>query len=182
VPQLGWHASLEELIGGRGAIASAASQVSHFVFHLDHQNGLLVRVRIPNMAHQGGKGPGITAKGLLTERGEDLQRQALGRNRPRKSSRVGSDPLGRIVGERIFPASEPEQHQVKMLPSRHSHPVIQEGKVERTFFRFDVLPGNRHQHRIEMHPRQLGENVVGLSGRTAEEFPSSPPRMRKGLP
>jgi hypothetical protein len=61
---------------------------------------------------------------------------------------------------------------VEVLLPRDVKPVVKDGKIEVTLFRFDLVPGHRHQHGVEVHLRQLRQDCVrlrrGSGGRIAD--------------
>ena len=62
---------------------------------------------------------------------------------------------------------------MEVLLPRHVDPVVGDGEIETALLRLDLVPGHRHQHGVEMHPRQLRQDDVRLCrgpGRRIAEF------------
>ena len=51
---------------------------------------------------------------------------------------------------------------MKILLASDVDPMVQNPEIENPLLGFDLFPGKRHQHRIETHPRHLGQYRVSL--------------------
>ena len=71
---------------------------------------------------------------------------------------------------------------LQVVRARIAQQFIDRGPVELSFGGLDELPGHRREHGVEVHrlqPRPVRAHVFGAR---ALELPSSPPRIRNGLP
>jgi len=55
---------LAEQPAGKGSPVPSLTEITDFVFDLRHQHGLVRRILLANMMHQGGKRPAVAPTGL----------------------------------------------------------------------------------------------------------------------
>src|SRR5579862_3577761 len=58
-----------------------------------------------------------------------------------------------------------------VVPVRGIDPVIEDAEVITALFRLDLLPGDGHKNRIDMHPRQFRKDEIGLGGGSGRRVP-----------
>ena len=144
------------------AAVSSRTEIANLVLDLHHQDSLLLAIYLAEMFHQRRKCPAVRAECLSSEGGEDLKWRAILGLCARETIGIGLDPDGRVFREGVFPASEPQRDQMKIELAGDIDPVIQNVEVEMTFSGFNLLPGNRHQDRIQVHARHVRQNGVRL--------------------
>lgn len=60
---------------------------------------------------------------------------------------------------------------MEVFLSRHIDPMIQDAEIELTLDWFDLLPGNRHQHGVDMQFCNPRKNAICLSRRSRRGIP-----------
>ena len=166
--------------GFRAAVSSRA-EIAHFVLDLHHQDSLLLPVLLAEMTHERRKGAAVQTECLGPEGRENFKRRAVRCLRTRKALDVGLDPVRCVFRERVFPAPEPQQYQMKILLAGDIDPVIQNTEVKVSLGRLGLFPRHRHQDGIQVHPRHVGQDEISLrrcSRRRVSEFTS---KNEKGL-
>jgi len=68
-----------------------------------------------------------------------------------------------------------------ILRSRGFNPVIQDAEIKAAFFRFDLLPCDRHQDRVYVHSCELGKDQIGLCRSSRLGIAEFPTENQKGL-
>ena len=58
------YASLKEAIGFRRTVPTTLSQITDFIFHLHHQDGLLIGIFLTKVMHQCGECPTVRTASL----------------------------------------------------------------------------------------------------------------------
>ena len=91
---------------------------SHFVLHLDHDDRVLLAVHFLDVPHQGRKGAGIGVPVGIAEAGVSssmvLPACGLGAREPLE---ILLHPVGRVAGQTVLPACEPQKHQTQVVDS-----------------------------------------------------------------
>src|SRR5579862_2193747 len=68
-----------------------------------------------------------------------------------------------------------------VVPVRGIDPVIEDAEVITALFRLDLLPGDGHKNRIDMHPRQFRKDEIGLGGGSGRRVPNFAAEYQKGF-
>ena len=154
--------ALKKLVGCCGTVAASPAQIAYLVFHLHHENCLLVCVLGFDVIHQRCEGAAICFQCLLSQGGEYFQFVAFSRDCSWKASGVLFDPSRSVVGESVLPRSKPEQDEMHLLLTSYIDPVVENLKVKMAFCRLCLLPGDGHQDGVDVQFGQARENGVCL--------------------
>ena len=83
-------------------------------------------------------------------------------------------PVGRVAGETVLPACEPQEHQMQVVAPRIPDDAVQHAEVELPFLRFDLVPGNARQDGVEFgldEPGPYRLHVLEAGGAAVVQFP-----------
>ena len=122
---------------------------SHFVLHLDHDDRMLAAIHFAHMPHQGRKGAGIGVAVRIAQGREEfhgLARVSLG---SREALEIPLHPVGRVTGQTVLPACEPQKYETQIVTPRTLDHSIQDSEVELPFLMFDLVPGNARQDGVD---------------------------------
>ncbi len=108
------------------------------------------------MLHEGNEGPAIRL-----QRGRGVRRQRtdaapVAGDHAGEAGVIGLHPARRVGRAVVLPGGKPQQHQAHVVFTRLLQQRIDEGEIELAFLRLDLLPGDRHLHRIgtdDLHRR-----------------------------
>ena len=144
-----------------------------FVLHLDHDDRVLLAVHLLDVPHQRRKGAGIgvavrIAEGVSSSR--VLPACGLGAREPLE---ILLHPVGRVAGQAVLPACEPQEHETQVVAPRAPDHAVQHAEVELPFLGFDLGPGNGRQDGVEFCLDELGPDrlhVLEAGGAVVAQF------------
>src|ERR1019366_5448879 len=108
------------------------------------------------MPHQGRKGASIGVPVCLTQGAEFFDANTPFEPGARESLEIPLHPVGRVAGQTVFPASEPEKHKAQPVTPRSLDHTVQPFEVDLPFLRFGLVPGNAHEGGVEIDLDQPG--------------------------
>ena len=149
VHQLLGHLPGKALIG-HGRVVAGDGMHAHFVLDLDHDDRVLPAIHFLDVPHQGRKGAGIGVPVGLAEGAELFDALAPFELGAREPLEIPLHPVGRVAGQAVLPASEPEQHETQVVLPRALDHAVQHAEVELAFLWFDLVPGNARQDGVEI--------------------------------
>jgi hypothetical protein len=121
------------------------------VLDLDHNHRVL-RVSLAQMRHQPRERARVRRQRFLAVRAQRVMRAAVGMAHAREAAAVGLDPERRVACPGVLPGREPQQHQPLVVRSGLLEQRVDEGEIEPTLDRLDLLPRDRHQQRVGADP------------------------------
>ena len=134
------------------------------------------------MLHRRRKGLGIGLGRCFGQRSQNGKLLPFRGQRQRKTFRVPFHPGGRIAGNAVLPAGEPDKNQFEaVFPGAQDH-VVHGPEVEDALFRFHLLPRNGaddsvHARLLQRLPDGLhiclagGRGVLQFAAEHQERFP-----------
>ncbi|MCW0417150.1 hypothetical protein NB689_002904 [Xanthomonas sacchari] len=140
------HRAVEHALRHRREVARTAVG-ARLVLRLHHDHRAL-RIGLAQMPHESNEGGAVGLQRGRRQRRQRTQAPPVARDHARKARIVGLDPVRRVVGAVVLPGAEPQQHQPHPLRARLRQKSVDEGEIEAALFRFHLLPGDRHLHRV----------------------------------
>ena len=134
-----------------------------------------VRIHLLDVPHERGKGAAIGIAVGRAEGGEGLHALAVFVLDPREPVLIGLNPRGRIAGDAVLPASEPQEHQAQIVFPRRLDRAIYQREIELTLFRLQKFPIDGGQDGVDVHRGELRPNrlqVVQTRSAGVTQFPS----------
>ena len=92
----------------------------------------------------------------------------------REAVLIGFDPGGHEAGNAVFPAPEPQEHDVQVVLPGARQQSVDERKIVFAFHGLDPVPRHGHQDGVEVHPHQPRPDwlhVVEAGGSGVGGFP-----------
>ena len=124
---------------GEGRAVAGNRMHAHLVFDLDHDDRVLPAIHFLDMPHEGGKGLGVGIAVVVAEGAEfldALESLELGAREPLE---IPFHPVGRVTGQAVLPASEPEQHDTQVVLPRILDRGVHLLEIELAFRWFDLV-------------------------------------------
>jgi hypothetical protein len=173
VHQLLRHRLLVSLIRQGRAVAGIQPH-SDFVLYLDHDHGVLPAIHILHMPHQGRESASVRVTVCVAQGRQQFQGLARLNLRARKTFEILLHPVGRVTREAVLPAGEPQERKMQIVLARAANNPVQHGEIELPFLGFDLRPGNRRKHSVqlglnEFRPYRL--HVIETAGTIVVQFP-----------
>jgi hypothetical protein len=181
VHQLRRHGPGERRLGLGGTVARIADQ-PHFVFQLNHDDGVLFGIHFAEMLHEGGVGAGVGLQVGVAGRREHFHRLAALEPGAREPLLVGLHPRGREAGEAVLPTAEPEEDDVQIIFPRAGEQSVNEAEIVFAFHRLDPVPADATRTVLRFILASFGQTVSMYSRLEEAVLSVSPARTRYGLP
>ena len=110
---------------------------------------MLLAIHGLDVPHQGRKDANIGVAVGIGEDAEQFDAPAASHLRAGEALEILLHPIGRVAGEAVFPASEPQKHEAHVVTTRALDDAIEHAEVELPRLWLDLVPGNARQHGID---------------------------------
>ena len=117
---------------------------------------MLLRIDFAKMVQQRGERPGVGVSIGFAEGGEYAEKLAAAILDQREPGGVFLDPERCVARDAVLPASEPEQAEPQIVIARIAKQAVENGEIEMSLFRLDLLPSHGRQNGVEVHGGKLG--------------------------
>ena len=137
-------------------------QHTDFVFYLHHDDHLALWVTLLDMPQERRKSFQVSLRHIVAEARGNLHLLSLGGHRPWEPLRILLKPPRCIARHRVLPCTEPEEHHLQLLPSRHVDGTVDKCEVELPLCWFHQFPIGWHEHRVQSQRPHPGHHLVDV--------------------
>ena len=140
---------------GKRAVVSGCFEHPDLVFHLHHDDSILLAVSLCEMFHQFGVCFFVGLKYVRRESRCYLERFSVCCHGSWKALGVSFEPLRCIAAHGVLPCPKPQEHYFEVVLSGLMDDFVYEREVECAFNGLEQLPVSRHEDGVEakfLHP------------------------------